>query len=987
MSIIVHPEGGNVTDQPRIFVSAVSCEFNAAREQVAEVLRRLGCEPVWQAISGSESEDLRPRLRETIRSCNGLIQMVGDAYGPEPAVRDEKFGRVSYAQFEYLFARQKGKKTWLIFVENAETSRFAENPFDKPADPSHPDPEGYQLERQILQEEYRERLQTGGQPYLEATNEIEIRNRLESKKGEFDRLRRVPVSHRLRGKRVAAVLAMLLAAIAISGGAWAAIRVYHNRLLASAVASLDPELIRSRLERSIRAACERETAEANKSAEPKARQKALLEAEKSRDRELAQLEPTVAFIRGTIVRGEASSAFLEMSHLLQEQGVDSALAFLASQESSLLINEDRWKTMPPHELRRMLAPLLGETVLLRQRGDLPASGRICERLLIGDSDWPDARFHFAITMMALGERSLVDERPTAAWQRFVMARSCADRLVQTKQLDPLWVPSLSRMYLRLGRLSEEAGRQDESRLLYTNQLECAKIWAASEPQSVTAQSELSRAFVKVGELNVRRGQFKVAEEFHAQGLEIADKLSDRDPTNTQAKQELSKVYIGIGDLWAQLGMFKVAQRHFDQSLTIQKQLAAANPGDRRLRQELAASYERSASAKKEAARDLYQNALDLRAKLAAELPKDASSQSELAAAYERLAQVSPADISADLYAKSLPIRKALAEADRANSKAQIELSATFKKGAAASVQNGRLDLARSLCEQNLDYLKKLSASDPANLAIQLRLSAQYDDLGALCQQSGQFDVAKDFYQKALDACIRVANTNPGDDGGIRDLCRSYVHMALLHEAVGNVQAAVQTCEQGIAEYQRLGTTPLLQAQMHRHLVMLELQYAYCMESEMIMGALDPVLKERPERVPILLRRRCRLLAAHKDVEGVARTAGALQNLEPKSSTNLYFAACGYGLCAKLEAGWPGAGPFQTAEAVADKNSAKLPQKPVDERNYRQTAFDLLQQAANAGYSQMRRAPLDPDLAALHALPEFKTLVSRSPKGRRLYGGG
>jgi hypothetical protein len=36
---------------------------------------------------------------------------------------------------------------------------------------------------------------------------------------------------------------------------------------------------------------------------------------------------------------------------------------------------------------------------------------------------------------------------------------------------------------------------------------------------------------------------------------------------------------------------------------------------------------------------------------------------------------------------------------------------------------------------------------------------------------------------------------------------------------------------------------------------------------------------------------------------------------------------------------------------------------------------------------MRSAPQDQDLAALHELPEFKTLVSRSPKGRRPYVGG
>ena len=46
----------------RIFISRVAREFGAAREQVGEMIRRLGFEPDWIDIAGAEDENPRPGL-------------------------------------------------------------------------------------------------------------------------------------------------------------------------------------------------------------------------------------------------------------------------------------------------------------------------------------------------------------------------------------------------------------------------------------------------------------------------------------------------------------------------------------------------------------------------------------------------------------------------------------------------------------------------------------------------------------------------------------------------------------------------------------------------------------------------------------------------------------------------------------------------------------------------------------------------------------
>jgi tetratricopeptide (TPR) repeat protein len=106
-----------VTPRPPIFISAVSKELRSARQLVANTLTFLGYQPVWQDIFGTEGGDLRGLLRQQVDQCKGVVQLVGQYYGAEPPAPDEKFGRVSYTQYEALYARGRGKKVWYLFID------------------------------------------------------------------------------------------------------------------------------------------------------------------------------------------------------------------------------------------------------------------------------------------------------------------------------------------------------------------------------------------------------------------------------------------------------------------------------------------------------------------------------------------------------------------------------------------------------------------------------------------------------------------------------------------------------------------------------------------------------------------------------------------------------------------------------------------------------------------------------------------------------
>ena len=132
--------------KPKIFISAVSRELGSARQLVANTLQALGYEPTWQDIFGTEQGNLYGMLRRRIKECDGVIQLVGRRYGFEPAVPDRKIGRVSYTQYETIYAREIGKKVWYLRVDD----QF-------PADPCPPE----SVELRQLQSDYAARVMKG----------------------------------------------------------------------------------------------------------------------------------------------------------------------------------------------------------------------------------------------------------------------------------------------------------------------------------------------------------------------------------------------------------------------------------------------------------------------------------------------------------------------------------------------------------------------------------------------------------------------------------------------------------------------------------------------------------------------------------------------------------------------------------------------------------------------------------------------------------
>ncbi len=182
---------------PLIFISAVSRELRSGRQLAANTLTFLGYQPVWQEVFGTETGDLRAMLRQRIHQCKGVLQIVGNCYGAEPPEPDPQFGRVSYTQYEALYARQRGKKVWYLFIDE-----------NFPVDACEGEPE----ELRELQAVYRRRLQSDAHLYHPLNSPAALEASVLKLRDDLVRLRRGV-------KQWAAGMAILLA-ISVGLGLW-----------------------------------------------------------------------------------------------------------------------------------------------------------------------------------------------------------------------------------------------------------------------------------------------------------------------------------------------------------------------------------------------------------------------------------------------------------------------------------------------------------------------------------------------------------------------------------------------------------------------------------------------------------------------------------------------------------------------------------------------------------------------------------------------
>src|SRR6516162_9410980 len=392
-------------NQPAVFISCASPEFRQTRSRVATILTRLGYTPVIQEIFGTEPGDLRQVLRDKIDACEGLIQIIGQGYGAEPPTVDAEFGRVSYTQFEFLYARSQKKKTWLLFAGEACARDTPLERLDLPSDPVHPDPAGYQAERRSLQLAYCAQRQKDGHLYYESTSDTDLELKVERLRNELAELGR---AFKLWQKKVLGAFAVgFVLLILIGGSIWWFGYEQHKDIqgISAEARHITKEKIRNQLLASVERARKEALAQAEKAQSSKERERLRQAAEKAFTGSVSRIDDLSASFADIEGTERSTNVFNEMSRILAEEGVDQVLAYAATQRSGILEKVKARAAAAREKNRAELLPLLKSAQLQAARNQPEEAERLFREILDLEPAWPEARNAFAGFLIQRGEAS------------------------------------------------------------------------------------------------------------------------------------------------------------------------------------------------------------------------------------------------------------------------------------------------------------------------------------------------------------------------------------------------------------------------------------------------------------------------------------------------------------------------------------------------------------------------------------------------------
>ena len=515
-------------NRPRLFLSAVSSELRTVRQRVAATVRTLGFDPVSQDDFPTGHGELRQWLREQIDTCAGLIQIVGQGYGAEPREVDADYGRVSYTQFELLYARRQRKKTWLIIAGEQVQRDTPLEQLDLPAgDADHPDAAGQQAQRRQLQQDYIARLQAENHLYYLANNGTELENIVLKLRDELGELRRS--AERQQRRLVATVVAILCVVILLAGGGWWAYR--HLATSVQQVAAVNTEKIRAHLRETVEETHRRELADAEKATDWKQRQRLRDAVEAAHAMRLAKIDDLAASFAEIEGRGLATSVFQEMTRILTEQGVDEAIAYVASQRTAILQTVRARVAAARERNRADLQPLLRAAALHESKGQPTQARALYADILSAEPDWPDALHDFIRFLVNQGDEASVRTTQEEARRDYDKARRLALHLTALDPGNTEWQRDLSVSYNKLGDMAVAQGKLDEAERVYGDGLAIPKKLAAGDPGNTQWQRDLVYSLFQISKLQAQQKNWPDAIANVEACLKTSERLSQLDRSN------------------------------------------------------------------------------------------------------------------------------------------------------------------------------------------------------------------------------------------------------------------------------------------------------------------------------------------------------------------------------------------------------------------------------------------------------------------------
>ncbi len=635
--------------RPRIFVSAVTSELQTARQLVASTLSALGYEPIWQEIFESSAGDLRSMLERKIDSCGAVIQIVGDAYGAEPPQPDEQFGRVSYTQYEALYARSRNKPVYYLFAKPDFPIDHPVAAVDVPqgAPPADSEDAG---RRRELQSTYREKIRQEGSIRYSVSSKSEIKNTIYEMRRELDRLRRVT-----RIFMSAILVGLIMIGAGVTWIAWRqpdqikqsvqsattdAVKTATPDIAAAVEDKLDdPELLRGRLRMSVNKQFEEEKSSISLR-EPGQYHEALRRLEQNRKLTFEQIDALIESIQAGLAAGNMPPEFAELARLLKGEP-KAAIAYIKQLAPSILDRVDA-RTVDTHDKNRAdLSLLLDGVRVAIVNGEYAFAIEQTQEILKRDPKFAEAHYQRYLAERELGDRAIVAAGAFSARKHFETAEQSAATAyaLEPKQRQyerAVMAAANARGHLWMRFLNKEKALQ-----AYEDGYELARGLAATNPDDVQAQRDLATSNGHLGDLQLQNRKVVEALEYFRQMLSITLRLVAIAPDNREIQRDLMLAYGNLGTACLSDGQVQQSLDYYDKSFQYANQLVAQQPEETQAQLDLSDAYGRLGEAHlilrhSEKARASYEQRLQICKQIASLDPESPHAQRALYNSYSDL---------------------------------------------------------------------------------------------------------------------------------------------------------------------------------------------------------------------------------------------------------------------------------------------------------------------------------------------------------------
>jgi tetratricopeptide (TPR) repeat protein len=191
------------TRSPEVFVSATTADLFSCRQLIKNALLTIGCKPVEQTNFPTDYRSISEMLRAKIEKCDAVVHVAGVCYGFEPTQRPAGAPRRSYTQMEYDFAREMGKRVYVLVCGDGF-------PYD-----NHP---GEDAEKRELQQRHRAHLLGADTLRYDVRDFAEIEKRVREIQALVEELEKELAESRRRLRRVVAVGTTVVIALGIGVG-------------------------------------------------------------------------------------------------------------------------------------------------------------------------------------------------------------------------------------------------------------------------------------------------------------------------------------------------------------------------------------------------------------------------------------------------------------------------------------------------------------------------------------------------------------------------------------------------------------------------------------------------------------------------------------------------------------------------------------------------------------------------------------------------